>query len=432
MAEIGYQSASGLASWGVLAEEQHESNPDLRWPASIEVFDRMRSEDSQVGSVLGAVTLPIRSAVWQIDPAGARPEVAALVAHDLGLPLRGQETTPPIRTAGRFSWREHLRLALLELVYGHSFFEQVYEPDGSVAHLKKLAWRPPRTISNIEIADDGGLVAIDQWGTIDTPGAVRIPVDRLVAYVNDREGGNWVGRSLLRTAYKNWLLKDRVLRAQALGVERNSLGIPVYTGAPAPDSAQGTEREAWLKSEKDGGLKLATGLRAGASAGASIPNGAKLELVGVTGTLPDTSKPIDYHDQQIARAVLAHFLNLGTQTGSWALGSTFATFFTQSLNAVAQQIQDVTQQHVVEDLVDLNWGIDEPAPQLTVTPIGKDDQATAAAIQSLIQSGAVIPDEKLEAFMRARYGLPDADPETAREAPSTGGSNEPTGQAAGA
>ena len=53
--------------------------------------------------------------------------------------------------------------------------------------------------------------------------------------------------------------------------------------------------------------------------------------------------------------MLAHFLNLGTETGSWALGSTFADFFTQSLNAVAEQVCDVVQQHVIEDLVDLNW-----------------------------------------------------------------------------
>lgn len=44
----------------------------------------------------------------------------------------------------------------------------------------------------------------------------------------------------------------------------------------------------------------------------------------MSGDLPDTDAPIKYHDEQIARAVLAHFLNLGTQTGSWALGSTFA------------------------------------------------------------------------------------------------------------
>jgi hypothetical protein len=401
--ETGYQTVP-LASWNNLASDAAETNPDLVWPQSINIFDKMRREDSQVMSVLRAVTLPIRGAGWMIDPAGAPDDVVELVASDLGLPIKGRPAVAQLRTKGKFSWAEHLRMALLELVYGHSFFEQVYRPEGDRLRLKKLAWRPPRTISGIDVAADGGLVAIKQYGT--TGRDIKIPVDRLVAYVNDREGGNWVGQSLLRTAYKNWLLKDRELRAQALTIERNGLGVPVYEGAPVPDNATPEEREKWQASEKEAGLKLATGFRAGEAAGASIPNGSSLDLKGVTGKLPDTDGPIRYHDEQIARAVLAHFLNLGTETGSWALGSTFADFFTGSLNAVADHIKDVTQQHVVEDLVDLNWGPETPAPRLVFERIGAQHPLTAEGLKALIDSGAIRPDETLEAFVREVFGLP--------------------------
>lgn len=405
MAEQGYQVGGwGLASWASLAAEASETNPDLVWPKNIDVFDKMRREDAQIGSVLRAVTLPIRSAAWMIDPSGARQEVVDLIAEDLGLQVKGQPPTARLRTRGRFSWSEHLRLALLELPFGYSFFEQVYRVEGDRARLRKLAWRPPRTISKIDVAGDGGLIAIEQLGAAGRD--IRIPVDRLVAYVNDREGGNWLGQSILRTAYKNWLLKDRMLRAQALTVERNGLGVPVYEAAPVPDGASSSERDAWQNSEKEAGLKLATGFRAGDAAGASIPNGASLDLKGVQGKLPETDQPIRYHDEQIARAVLAHFLNLGTETGSWALGSTFANFFTDSLNAVAQHVGDVTQQHVVEDLVDVNWGTEEPAPRLVFEPIGSEHPATAEAIKALVDCGAIVPDEALEAHMRATYGLP--------------------------
>lgn len=403
--EKGYQTL-GLMSWGSLADEAHETNPDLQWPKSNEVYDKMRREDAQVGSVFRAVTLPVRKTGWMIDPAGARDEVVELVAQDLGLPIRGRDDEdPPLRTKDRFSWSEHLRLALLELVFGHSIFEQVYRIEGGRARLRKLAWRPPRTISDIKVAKDGGLVAIEQHGNLSSK-PITIPVERLVAYINDREGGNWVGQSLLRTAYKNWLLKDRMLRAQALTVERNGLGVPVYTGAPVPDGADEEARAKWEKSEKEAGLKLATGFRAGEAAGASIPHGATLELKGVSGKLPDTDQPIRYHDEQIARAVLAHFLNLGTETGSWALGSTFADFFTASLNALAEQLRDTTQQHVIEDLVDANWGEQEPAPRLVFDPIGSESPATAEAIKLLLDSGALSKDPALEAYMRAKYGLP--------------------------
>lgn len=417
--EVGYQNVP-LQGWNYFLDEAVETNPEMVWPKNLDVYDRMRREDAQVISVIRACVTPVRSARWEIDPAGARPEVVDLVAGDLGLGIRGQTASRPLRTRGRFSFHEHLRLALTELVYGHAFFEQVYDltSEPGRAHLKKLAWRPPRTISAIDVAPDGGLVSITQ-NPIAAGGSPSIPVARLVAYVNEREGGNWLGQSLLRAAYKNWLLKDRELRAQALTIERNGLGIPVYEGAPVPDSATATERDTWLQSEKTAGLALAKGLRAGDAAGASITNGANLSLLAVSGKLPDTGGPIAYHDEQIARAVLAHFLNLGTQTGSWALGSTFADFFTNSLNAVSTHIADVLQQHVVEDLVDLNWGSAEPAPQVVVASIGSAQDATAEAITSLVNAKVITPDQNIEAFMRAQYGLP----------PIESGTDDPTAAA---
>ena len=88
--EIGYVKGS-LPGWGDLSEEAHEKNPDLQWPQSTEKYDQMRREDAQVGSVLRAVTMPIRSARWEIDPGDARDEVVQLIAEDLGLPVKGQE-----------------------------------------------------------------------------------------------------------------------------------------------------------------------------------------------------------------------------------------------------------------------------------------------------------------------------------------------------
>jgi hypothetical protein len=318
----------------------------------------------------------------------------------------------------RFSFDEHLRLALLELAHGHSVFEQVYRiGDDGYAHLRKLAWRPATSIEKFEVANDGGLVSVRQKTV--TAGSVEIPVDRLVVYVNEREGGAWMGQSLLRSAYKMWLLKDRALRTQALTLERNGLGVPVYKGAELPEAVakSETESERWQQSERDAGLKIAKNFRAGEAAGASIPHSADLELKGVSGELPDADKPIRYYDEQIARAVLAHFLNLGTETGSWALGSTFADFFTGSLNAVASHIADVAQQHVVEDLVDVNFGTTTPAPRLVCAPIGEEQAATAESIKLLIDSGAIAPDGPLEEFMRARYRLPGKDAETVRAVP---------------
>lgn len=400
---IGYTQAP---QYSQLAYDD-ELTPELQWPQSITVYDQMRKTDSQVASVLRAVTLPVRRTPWRIDPNGARPEVVELVADDLGLPIVGQAPRTPPRQKDRFSWSEHLRLALLMLPMGASYFEQVYriEDDASRAHLRKLEWRPMKTIDDIQVAQDGGLVSIKQCWTQTNTSPKPIPVSRLVAYVHEREGGNWLGSSILRSAYKNWLLKDRLLRVQAQTIERNGMGIPVYEAA---------ETEASLTA----GLNMAKSLRAGEAAGAATPYGAKLRLMGVEGTLPDADPAIKYHDESIARAVLAHFLNLGTQTGSWALGTTFVDFFTMSLQTLAYQIADVANKHIIEDLVDVNFGESEPAPRLVFDEIGSRQQATAQAIKLLVDAGLITPDQVLDETLRQQYGLPPADPATATPPPA--------------
>ncbi|QIM19885.1 hypothetical protein G7075_00035 [Phycicoccus sp. HDW14] len=394
--EVGYAVAPESANdWWQPGGIEEETTPELAWPLNLAVYDAMRKQDAQVGSVLRAVTFPVRSTTWRIDPNGARDEVVQHVAGDLGLPIKGVQDVAPGRLRDRFSWSTHLRHSLLMLPFGHMAFEQLYRYDeaANLLHLRKLGPRMPRSIAKFNVARDGGLISIEQKGVGTDPKDITIPVSRLVMYVNEREGGNWRGMSLLRTAYKNWLLKDRLLRTETMTIDRNGLGVPVYTAAEGEKSL-------------DAGQDIASGFRSGDNAGAAIPNGALLKLLGVDGQLPDARKPIEYHDQQIARAVLAHFLNLGTQTGSWALGSTFADFFTQSLTAVAQDVADVTTAHVIEDLVDLNYGENEPAPKLVFDEIGSNAGALAVAIKTLVDAGVLTPDEGLEAHVRLGLGLP--------------------------
>ena len=409
LGEKGHVTDAGLPGWGLLQPDL-DDNPELRFPRSVEVYSRMRREETQLQSVLRAVKLPIERTNWWLDVRDVRPEVAEFVARNLGLPLDGKSgTADRRRRLGRFSWQRHLRVALAHLDYGFAFFEQVYEYREGRLWLRKLGERPQSTISGIEVDSDGGLKSVSQ-------GEAKMGIDRLVAYVNELEGANWFGVSLMRPSYKFWLLKDRLLRVQAISGDRNGLGIAVYTGAPRdelePDPAVIAARE---KADLERGLAVAKASRSGEYAGAAIPHGANLEFKGVVGELPDLDKPVRYYDEQMASSALAHFLNLGKQAGSWALGTTFADFFALSLQTVALHIADVATQHIVEDLVDLNWGEDEPAPRIVFDEIGSQSPPTADALQSLVQTKVIRPDDTLEDFMRRRYGLPEADTETVRE-----------------
>jgi hypothetical protein len=79
---IGYTQAPNYNWWLY----DNETTPELIWPQSIYIYDQMRRQDSQVYSVLRAVTETLLRTPWRIDPAGARARVVKFVADDLGLP----------------------------------------------------------------------------------------------------------------------------------------------------------------------------------------------------------------------------------------------------------------------------------------------------------------------------------------------------------
>ena len=82
LSEIG--SAGHGSGWWFSLDNEHV--PELRWPLSIDVYDRMRRGDAQVISALLAVKLPIERTQWRVEPNGSRPEVYGPLADDLGLP----------------------------------------------------------------------------------------------------------------------------------------------------------------------------------------------------------------------------------------------------------------------------------------------------------------------------------------------------------
>jgi hypothetical protein len=220
-----------------------------------------------------------------------------------------------------------------------------------------------RTITEINVADDGGLVFVVQ-GYGDPPPS--IPIDRLVAYVWDTEPGNWVGRSIFRPMYRNWLCKDRLLRVDAIKHERNGVGMPIIEG---PEGASQTQLQALDK--------MAREFKAGERGGGAVPYGTKVRLVGTEGSLPDTIASIRFHNEEMARSMLMMFMQLGqTESGSRALGQTFLDWFSLQQEMIADWIADVSTEHVIEDW--WSWNVDAEAiqtPQLAYIK-GPDSEAT--------------------------------------------------------
>lgn len=400
----------GAVTIGGVLEGGNETAPTLRWPFSVRIFDEMRRTDAQTAAILRAVLLPILRLGYRLAGEDVDPRVTALVETELGLD-RALERGRARRRRQGVTWRDVWYHAHLSVPLGHMPLEQVYEVGeptadqaergvtGPVAHLRKLGPRMPRTLSQINVARDGGLDGVHQWVVDENGGTVerRIPIERLAYFCHQREGADWTGTSLLRASYKHWLIKDRILRVGPLAIERQGMGLPVVYYAKGVGS----------KSEA---LKIAKSMRAGEEAGAALEDGAyRVELKGVEGTTRDELPLLRYHDQAIGRNALAMVLDLGHDRGAYSLGETFADLLVMAQESIQDETTETLTEYVIRDLVVANFGEDEPYPSLEgAEDLGPDHPLTEAALQGLAAAtrvGLIRPAPELEDAILARFGI---------------------------
>jgi hypothetical protein len=353
--EIG--SAAGdptaMAGWAMFGGDAFERVMELQWPNSIMAYSSMMN-DAQIQSLYHGLTLPIRAYWWYIDPNGAPPDVVERVVQDYNLSTDPEPTDEFKRRRGqrRFSFEKHLEDALRALQYGHYPFEQVGEiGEDQKWHLRKLSPRPPRTLTEINVAKDGALENIVQGYSF--PNKITIPINRLVWYAWDREGANWTGRPMTRCVYRNYIVKDRVTRVGAINVERAG-GVPYVE---APEGASGEQIR-----ELDA---LARKFRVGEGAGAALPHGAVLKFAAAAGG-DGAVALIKQQNEEMARAFLQMVSMLGqTNSGSRALGDTFHDILRVAQYTIAKWFCDIFNEHMLEDDVEWNEGpAQEFAPQL--------------------------------------------------------------------
>lgn len=423
-----------------------ESTPELQWPLNLAVFDKMRRTDSQMRAVGRAAKNPIQGTGWAIprplvttvaeDLARDRvtglgntagdvdPRVRAHVEAELGLAVDAQGRRRARR--GGVSWDDTLRHLLLMLDFGHMPLEQVYQPgppdtpvpQPTVNHLHKLAPRMPRTLAGVDVAADGGLAGIRQYVVRDKKTVeVPIPVDRLVMFTLDREGGNWLGESIYRSAYKHWLIKDVLIRVAASAVDRTGMGLPVVF-YPAGEANEASNRSR--------ALKMARELRVGDDAGVGLPTGWEIKLLGVEGSVVDALPWVKYHDQAASRSALQMVLDLGHDRGAQSLGETFVDLLLLAGGAIITQIEDTLTEHVIRDLVRINFSEDEPYPPIVADPLDAKSAPTAEALAALAAAGLIdAADPPVQDAVHRRYGLPA--PSRGSLLPGTGTPDVPAG-----
>ncbi len=358
----------------------------------------MRRSDAQVRGTLYAIMLPIRQAKWFMEPASDKPidkEIADRIQTNLF-----REMT--------ITWDDFLRQALGYLTFGYSVFEKVFMLyDDNKVLLKKLAPRLQATIYRWYNDKDDNFLGLQQFVQNSDSGPfeyIDIFREKLVLFVNDQEGNNYEGISVLRSSYKNWYIKDQLYKIDAIGHDRFASGVPVLT-----------EPEAANEGDKDRVSTILSNLFSREKSYIHLPNGWTMDMFEKKGGNDAIIKSIQHHNDEIAKNILAQFINLGSSgVGSKALGESFEELFLQSLNALGDYVQDVMNRFVIKQLVDLNWKVTD-YPRLKHSRIMLGQSKWLEGLSKVGLGNAITRDNDIEQLMRETLGLPLMSPETMAE-----------------
>lgn len=417
-----------------------ELNQELRHPHGHRIYDRMYRTDGDIRQVVQLSSNPIISGTWAMVPHGGEyaDERDQYVADAVRWALWDQMSP---------NFPAHLQTMLPVLIRsGFAPFEKAwmaaeYTPkDGESMKMvvpRTLALRLPRTIEQFEQDEFGELTRIKQYlptsqATITqregspfssltgntSPGYVWLDAQNLVYYRMGAEGDNWEGVSLLRPAYKHWKMKDMIERIDAIAQEREAVGVPICYPPLGATTDQLDAMEEVLEGMRtnEQSYIIAPGPKAGK--GAPDGQGWLIEVIGYerTGSGRDPQPSLRYHTDKIAAAFIAEFMRLGHGTsGARATAQVQADPFLMSIEALTSIVERVVNEQLVAPIVAYNFPDVKNPPRLQMSLVDSTSLSQLADyVLKLTQVGALLPDNELEAFLRARGDLPPVNPESMR------------------
>jgi hypothetical protein len=415
-----------LNVFGFLTGEDY--NSDLDGFAMFANYNKMRLSDAQVNATLLMLKLPLKGASWIIKPASDDAQDVA-IADFVQANLIDDD-------ALERSWQHVLDNAMLKFDFGCAASEIVWglgdeshqdlsrvgrlielakqgageelelaESNGSTmyAKVRDLAPRLPRTFYRwVEDPKTQKLAFLQQFAPKNGQyGYWNISADRMVLHVRAREGNNYYGRSVLRTAYPHWWWKQQLYRIDMIGHDRFHVGIPRakldqnYSAATAPLD----KIEATLK-----------GLRSHDRAYMVEPFGVTYDVYAPPQTTSTSSliQSVEHHNLMIARNILQSFSAQGEQRhGSFGAAKVTSDVYFDALEGEANEIgSELTI--VTKMLCDANFNMTgRKYPKAICTDISAIDFGQIAeALAKLATAKILTPDDGLEDHLRDVADLP--------------------------
>lgn len=393
--------------------------PNLRGSRAAMVYREMADNDAVVGAILFSMDKIITRLDWHVEESGdSKSQIAAAefieeCLHDMS-----------------DSWDSTLSSILSMLVFGFSYHEIVYKKRGGYTNdpktrskfndnrigWRKWAIRAQETLNHWLIDEDGGIQGMVQMDP--SGGGIRtIPIEKSLLFRTTTQKNNPEGRSMLRNAYRSWYFKKRIEEIEAIGIERDLAGLPVaYVPPEYLSSNASADQQAVLTAVQN----IVTNIKRNEQEGVVFPvvfddagnRMFDLTLLSSGGSRQfDTDTVITRYDQRIAMTILSDFILLGHErVGSFSLGASKIDLWTMAVDSVAKSIAEVINQHAIPRLMRLNGFNDEDSPRIAYGEVSHVDlRELSEYISKLTAAGLLMPDERLEEFLREVAGLPAAE-----------------------
>lgn len=346
------------------------------WSNPYDLFEEMEDKDGHLSSLLQTRKLGVLARPRKVDAAGSG--------------ARGQEIAQWVERAliSIPGWNGVLLHLLDALGKGMAVAEIMWGFDGEGRLVPREV--KPRAQERFSRGPAG------EWRVDETPSATGrlLPPRKFIVALFGASDERPYGKGLCEKLYWYWWFKKNNIKFWLVFNEK--FGMPAIVAQ---------HRSGLNDRERERLIEVIESIQN--NAGVTIPEGITLELLESkqSGGGETYRSLAQWCNDEMARAVLGQTLTSseGARSGSLALGEVHNEIRRDYMRADAWLLMDIVNEQLVRPLVELNFGLDVPAPRWTIDTSAELDLASEVGVdRQLLQMGVPLP----ERYFYEKYGRP--------------------------